>query len=704
MEDLERLFNPRSIAIIGASTDPKSVGHLLVKNLQDEAFPGKIFPVNPKATTLLGLHCYSAIQEIKEPIDLAILAVPAKITPTLLEEVGKQNIKNAVIIAAGFKEVGGSGKKLEEEIIALAEQYGISILGPNCLGFLNPRRSLNASFAKGLPGEGAITFLSQSGALLTTLLDQTRDTLGYAHMVSIGNKALLDENDLISYFLTDQETELIAFYTEGLTESKRLRAVGEEALRKRKPVPLIALKSGNTEAGATASSSHTGALAGTEKSYRALFHQARIVQAHSFAHLVELLEVFSKNPLPKNNRVAIVTNAGGLGVLATDCAVQAGLKLAPLSEKTKKRLALLLPPSGSLANPIDIIGDALADRYQGALECVADDPNVDMLLIIVTPQAMTEGEKTAEVIAHLRARSDKPIVVVMPEGPLLESGRVLLRSKKIALLNYPENAARALGNLAQIEKWQSTDDASKFLEYENDRTRAREIIEAAKSQTRAYLSPEETQAFLECYGFQFPKTRLATSTFEATRLAKEFPHPVVLKIASPDIIHKSDAGGVLLDVQPEELGRRYEELVKTVQKRLPEAKIDGVTISEMAQPGGLEMLLGLKQESGLGTLIVIGLGGIFVEVLEDTSMRFAPLAYHDTEEMLQELKSLPLLLGTRGRPGVHLAAIKQSLKALSDIAEDFPEILELDVNPLLAFPEAKDFRALDARIRISQNS
>lgn len=699
---LSTLFNPKSIAIIGASTKPASVGHILVKNLLDDHFPGKIFPVNPKTDTLLGLPCYPSVDQIQETVDLAIIAVPAVSVPEVLQAIAEKKIQAVIIISAGFKEAGVKGKVLEQQVKSIALEHGITLLGPNCLGYLHASRALNASFAKGLPKPGNITFLSQSGALCTTILDETRETLGYSHFVSIGNKATLTESELLEYFISDSETHVIALYTEDLKESQNIIALGKKALLQNPPKPIIALKSGTTDAGAGASSSHTGAVAGSDYAYNTLFNQAYIHRAKNLNELITQLTVFSQNPLPKGNRLAILTNAGGMGVLATDTASKCGLEIAKFEPHTVQDLGLILPTAAGIHNPVDVLGDASSERYALALDLVAKDPNVDMILIIVTPQAMTEGVATAEAIIKFHNRCQKPLVVSFSKGATLAKGTALLREAGIAVVPQPEDAAAAIGSFTRTNEWQKNLLANLQAQTEE------KAIEALPSKGESlqnqdpngYLSENETRHLLEQRGFLFPKTAVVTSEKELASAKELFDSPVALKIVSPDILHKSDVGGVVLNVLPKDITRAYENLRKHIESTLPEAKIEGVLIAEMAPKTDVEILLGIKEEPGLGKLVVVGMGGIYVEILQDIAARFVPINKTEAKSMLAELKSFPMLQGARGQKGVNIDLLADYVVTLSRLSEEHPEIQELDINPLVP-TDNNAFLCLDARLRVS---
>jgi acetyltransferase len=702
---LQTLFHPKSIVIIGASTKVGSVGNDLTHNVLFGGYAGEVFLVNPSATKLFNRRCLPDLKEIQEIPDLAIIIVPAKIVPAVLREAGEKGIRAAIIISAGFKETGSAGSALETEIVTIANEFGINLLGPNCLGYLSPSISLNASFAssKLMPKNGGIAFFSQSGALSTALLDLTKGTLGFSIFASIGNKAILKEKELLDFARDDAATRVVAFYCEDIQSSETFIEAGRELLSLPDPKPLIILKSGTTEAGTKASSSHTGSLAGSDAAYEALLRQAGAIRARSMNHLQNLLEGFSKNPVLTGNRVAIVTNAGGLGVLATDALVENNLLLATISAETQARLKEFLPPAGSARNPIDVLGDAGADRYAHTLGIIGSDPLIDAVIVIVTPQSMTDAIGTARAIIHMREQSGKPVLAVLSGKEALEKGTEVLRKSDIALFTYPEEAAATLGSMYAFTKFRDEKNSTRFTFPDIDTVKAHDIIALTRKEGRDRLTESEGYAVLEAYGFPILRSYEVRSAAEAGAAALMIAGRVALKIISPDILHKSDADGVMLDIAPEDAGDAYEKLLKNVTAKVPAAKLDGAILVEMARPGGKEIILGMKDEAGLGKLLMIGFGGIFVEVFKDTAFRFAPLDMGNADTMIRELKSYPLLAGTRGQVGVDTDALAQCLGRLSKLVLDFPEISEIDINPLVATENAKDFRILDARIMFIPN-
>ncbi|MCW1888306.1 MAG: acetate--CoA ligase family protein [Candidatus Moranbacteria bacterium] len=696
---LQKLLSPESIAIIGASTKPGAVGNDIVKNLVSYSYSGKVYPVNPKASELYNLPCFPSVKNLPEVVDLAIVVIPAPLVVDIVKECAETGITQIVIISAGFKETGAEGKKRESDLVALVEQYGLTLLGPNCLGFIHPSLGLNASFAKQMPEAGDISFFSQSGALSTALLDMTHESLTFSHFISVGNKATLEEKDFLNYFNTEDSTKTIAFYSEGINDARSFIETGQSLTK-----PTIALKSGATEAGSKASSSHTGSLAGSDLAYEALFKQAGILRAHTLQDMLDTLLVTSKNTFPKGPRVAILTNAGGLGVLASDTVIEEGMTLASLEESTESALRAILPEAASSHNPVDVLGDAPMLRYQEALSLIAKDSGVDMILVIVTPQSMTEAVATAEALLTFRKDSSLPLVASFAGHDSFLEAKALL-TPHIATYTMAEAGAKALGalyklSLIQEEKvsQKNTSPASaKSFSQENART----IIEEALGKKQSQLLPIEVESLLTSYGFRFPKTVTVTSVEDAEENARLFHGPVVLKIVSPEITHKSDAGGVILNVAPENIGTTYTRLIETIKTNVPTATIKGVSIHEQVdREHGKELILGIKTEPGLGKVVLVGLGGIYVEVFHDVSVRFAPLTLHDTETMVNELKSKALLEGARGEKKIPLEPLYDALMRLSQLALDFPEIESLDINPLLVFPGTAEPLALDARISL----
>ncbi|MFZ4648198.1 MAG: acetate--CoA ligase family protein [Patescibacteria group bacterium] len=698
MKNLDAIFKPKSVAIVGASTKEHSVGNEIVKNLT-AGFSGHIFPVNPKATELYGLPCFPTLTAIGQKIDLMIVVVPAAIVPAIMEEGGSLGIKGAIIISAGFKESGHS--ELEDEVKKICEKYDIALIGPNCLGIINPALQLNASFAAVMPPVGSVAFISQSGALCTAILDCAKEMgIGFSKFMSVGNKAVISEVAILEYLAEDADTKVIAMYVEQLSDPEPLMAIIRKITTGANPKPIIALKSGRTGAGAGASASHTGALAGNDAAYEALFRQSGVIRADSVNELFNYIKIFSANPIKSAKNLAIITNAGGPGVLAIDAVVEDGLVPAVLSPETTAKLVAALPASANLHNPIDIIGDAMADRYRAALDAVLSDQNVDSVLLILTPQAMTEIEETANALVAAKNKFGKPVAAAFMGEELVLPGITILKNSGVAAFSYPEEAVKALDILNNFFEHASLP-IGVIPEIKDVNREAVAKIFAEARQAGLLSFPEaRALAVLEAYGLPVLKGRVAKTREEAEAIAKEFGVKTVMKIVSQDILHKSDAGGISLNILPEEAGDKFEILMARVTKNRPEAKLEGVLLEEMIIDSGVELILGGIKDPSFGNMIMVGLGGIFVEVLKDVAFGLNPLSREDVLVMLGSLKSKKMLAGVRGAKPAGLEAVVEAVLHLAKLLEDFPEIKELDINPLLALEVGKGVKVLDARIVI----
>jgi acetyltransferase len=696
--DLNKLFYPQSVAIVGASTRIGSVGNDVLKNLVQQGYKGSIYPINPKAQDLYGLKCLPKLSAIASPVDLAVIAIPALAVPTVLEEAGSVGVKAVIVISAGFKEAGN--REGEEKIKEICQRYGMVLVGPNCLGLINPEIKLNASFAISDPAFGPVAFVSQSGALCTAVLDYAESLgIGFSKFVSVGNKAVLDEAEFFRYLRDDKKTRIIAMYTEQLSDTKEFMAATNALTKGPDPKPVIALKSGKTSAGASASASHTGALAGNDTAYDALFKQTGILRASSGEELFDLIQIFSNNALAPAKKVAVITNAGGPGVLATDTLVSSGLELASLSDKTKDALKNSLPPAANTHNPIDVLGDAKADRYQVALETVLLDDGVDAAIVILTPQTTTEFLETAEAIIAAKSHA-KPLAAVFMGDKLVQGAVDRLRAASIAVYSFPEQAANALAAFSKFYESAQTP-LSDFMDFSDiNHERAARIFAKAAADGKKKFPEAEALEILEAYNFPLLKHVLVRSASEAATAAAFFKGNLAFKIFSQDILHKSDVGGIMLDVTPQEAGKRYKELVDRVAAKVPDAKIDGVLMMEMAPKGGLELILGSVKDPNLGSLIMAGLGGIYVEVFKDVSFALSPVRRGDAENLLQRLKAHKLIEGVRGGKALDKEETVEIICRLSRLLTDFPQIKELDINPLLVLEDGEGVKALDARIII----
>jgi len=693
---LDSLFNPRSIAVIGASKDPKKVGFAVLNNLRRFGFAGGLFPVNPKAEEILGMKTFSAVRDIREEVDLAVVAIPAALVPQCLKDCSEKGITSAVVITAGFKEAGAAGIVLEEELKTIAKERGIRLLGPNCLGIINTYRDLNATFAAGMLPKGRLAFFSQSGALGIAILDWAiGNKIGFSKFISLGNKADLNETDFIEYFVKDPDTDIILGYIEDVVEGRRFLEVAKRASKIK---PIILVKSGGTQAGARAASSHTGALAGSENAFNAAFRQTGVIRAEGIEDLFETAKAFYSRKVPDGNNLLIITNAGGPGIIAADTAEKLGIGLPQLSKETLDCIAPLLPRNASLYNPVDIIGDAGSERYATVLDKAMGDPVVDGFLVILTPQAMINAEDAARVVISSSRKSEKPFITSFMGEERVRTAIEMLNSSSIPNFSYPEPAVRAFRKLYDYGVWSRKEDAVS-PSISADREKVSSLILASRKKGRFQFAEDESRELLASYGFRFPAKRLVQSPQSAATAASKIGFPVVMKISSPDILHKTDIGGVKVGIRSgKEAKEAFTEITLNARKFMPQAFINGVTVYETA-PSGKEVILGLTFDRTFGHMVMFGLGGIYVEVLKDISFRIVPVGPTDAREMVSEIRTFPLLKGTRGERPVDIDSIVEGIQRLSCLAADFPEIQELDINPLVVSETGAI--ALDARILIS---
>lgn len=691
--NLNFFFNPKSIAVIGASGDKTKLGHMVLKNIKKYRYKGKIYPVNLHDKKVLGLKCYKSVLDIPKEIDLAVIVIPAAFVPEVVEECGKKGVKGAVIISAGFKESGPEGEEREKKIKEIAKKYGVRVLGPNCLGIIDTSSNLNASFAESMPENWDISVFSQSGAMSTAILDWANSNgIGFSKLVSLGNEADISECDLLEAWENDKESKVILGYLEGIVDGNRFLEISKKITKKK---PLIVIKSGSSDEGASAISSHTGSLAGYDQATEAAFAQAGVIRAKTIQDLFDYCRAFSFLNIPKGKRVAVITNAGGPGVMATDLIdASEKLEMADLSYQTKERLKKFLPKTSNIKNPIDVVGDSKADRYKVALEAVLKDKNVDMALVILTPQVMTEVEKTAEIIAGMKKKTKKPIVASFVGGKEVEEGIEVLEKKKVPVYAYPERAIYSLEALVSYKEYFEKKERSKDRELKIDKKAVREILEGA----RRNITEIEISKILNFYGIPMSRSILAKSKEAAVRAAEKLGYPVVLKIASPDILHKTDVGGVKLALKnKEEVKKGYDQILTSVKKNMPKAEIKGITVFRMVREGQ-EVIVGAKRDEVFGPMVMFGLGGVYVELLKDVVFRICPISREEAYKMVGSIKAAGLLTGFRGRAGYDLEAIVEAIIRLSQLMLDFPEIKEVDINPFRVNEKGKGAVALDAKI------
>jgi acetyl coenzyme A synthetase (ADP forming)-like protein len=692
---LDAIFAPRAVAVIGASPDPARLGHRVLRNIIDHGYAGRILPIHPRATAILGLPSYPKVSVAPGPIDLAVVVVPARAVLDVVEDCGRAGVAGLVVISAGFKEVGGPGRALEQQLLERVRHHGMRMIGPNCLGIIDTTTRLNASFAALMPAAGEIAFMSQSGALCTAILDWSAGRgIGFSRFVSLGNKADVDEVALLRSWGADPTNRVILAYLEGIADGPAFIAAARDVTRH---TPVVAIKSGTTAAGTRAISSHTGALAGSERAYEAAFGQSGVLRARSMQELFDVALAFAYQPPIGGDRIAIVTNAGGPGIIATDAIEHSGMRLAELGDATLARLRAGLPPAASCANPIDVIGDARADRYEVALAAALADPAVDAVLVLFTPQAGSEPERTAEVIARLAAQHGKPMLTSYMGAASIGPALAILNQRRIPNYAFPEQAVAALRALVHQHAW-CTRPAGEHVSFAVDRARVRALFAGVRAAGRIELGEIEAREVLDAYGMCLPRSELAHSPEQAAALAEQIGFPVVMKISSPDILHKSDIGGVRVGIADAAAARdAYEVIEYRARTYSRDAAIWGVLVQEQVRHGR-EVLVGVSRDPQFGPLIGVGLGGIYVEVLQDVAFRLAPLTREEVREQIRSIRSYPLLRGVRGDPPADLAAIEDVVLRVAQLADDFPEIVEMDINPLVVYPNSEGAMVVDARI------
>jgi len=699
---LNAFFAPASVAVVGASTNPAKLGYAVLENLVKGGFVerGKVYPINPKADEILGLKAHSSVLEVPGSIELAVIVIPYTYVPAALRECGEKGISAAVVISAGFREAGMEGLERELELVDIAEEFDIRLIGPNCLGVIDTFTPLNASFSAGTPPRGPMAFMSQSGALGTAILDWAQaGRLGLSKFVSLGNKADVSEIDLLNAWVEDKNTKVILMYSEGLPKGEEFISIARDVTRRK---PVVAIKSGVTQSGSRAVSSHTGSLAGSEQAYQAAFRQAGVLRANSMQEMFDMALALGYQPLIQGDRIGIITNAGGPGILATDALERNGMSLAQMKNETIQALQDFLPGAASAANPVDVLGDARSNRYEFALKKVAEDPNVDGILVVLTPQAMTDILETAEAIGKTAKSTDKPVFACFMGEATVEIGIKKLAEYDVPNYPFPERAAlafKAMSNYRHIKNRP----LSEYKHFEVNTKAVQLVFDEVRSAGRFSIGDAEARAILQAYGMKTPESKVAATPKEAVEIANKIGYPVVLKIASPDILHKTDVGGVKVGLRnSEDIRDAFELMVYRAQRYVPEARIWGCQVQEMAPPGGLEILVGMNRDPQFGPLVTFGLGGIYVEVLKDVTFRVSPFTIRDAEMMLKEIRTHALLDGVRGEPPVDKATIVDTLLRIGQLVQDFPEITELDINPLIVYPEGQGGIAIDMRLVLSK--
>jgi len=696
---LDRIFKPQRIALLGATENPKSVSGTVLRNLIGSGFRGVVYPINPAREAVLGVPCAPSVGALPHPPDLAVICSPAAAVAAAVRECGQAGVRGVIVISAGFRETGEPGRLLEEQVAAEARAFaGMRIVGPNCLGVIVPHLSLNISFAAGLPKPGHVAFVSQSGALCASVLDRAVDEgIGFSHFVSIGNMLDVDFADLIDYFGEDELTEAIVLYIESLRNARAFMTAARAFARTK---PIVAYKAGRFPESARAAASHTGAMASEDAIFEAAFERAGIVRVYEIGDIFNATSLVARHRTPAGDRLCIVTNAGGPGVMATDALLDRHGTLAELSEQTIAKLDEALPSAWSHGNPVDVLGDANSKRYAKATEIVLGDLGVDAVLAILTPQAMTNPTATAKELAALSANKTKPTLAAWLGGKSVREGLALLKASGVPAYATPEEAVRAFMTLVSYARnlatlYETPRDIP--VTFTPDRVEVRRQFDALLPGERTTLSEGASKTLLAAYGIPVARPETARTVEEAVRAAQKVGYPVVLKVASPDITHKTDVGGVLLDIADDRgVANGFDRIVRSVQARLPAARLEGVTVQPMIRSAeGLELIVGAKRDPLFGTVILAGLGGIAAEVLADHALGLPPLNERLARRMLESLRCWPLLRGYRGRPAVHIDLLIEVLMRMSYLVADYPELVELDVNPLLVTPER--VVALDAR-------
>ena len=704
-DNLDKLFKPKSIAVIGASNRIGSAGYRIFRNIIGSGWDGIVYPVNPGKESIQGVQTYASVSELPKVVDLAIIATPAKTVPNVLEECGKQGIKGILIISAGFKEVGEKGLELEKELKKIKEKYNLRIIGPNCVGFILPYLNLNATFAESMPEKGNIALISQSGAVCGAILDWAAAAkVGFSAFTSVGSMLDVDFGDLIDYFGMDIHTRSIVLYIESITDASKFMSAAKSFARAK---PVIVIKSGRYKEGAIAATSHTGALAGEDVIYDAAFRRAGIVRVKDIRDLFNCSSILAKQPRPTGPNIAIITNAGGPGVLATDSIIEKGGKLAKLSEETVEKLNTFLPAHWSRANPVDIIGDSDEERYQSAIEVCLDDKNVDGILVLCVPQVMANPKKLADRIIDISRKTTKPILTSFIGEETVYHARQLLNRNNVPSYSSPDEAVEAYMYLYRyargLELLYETPEEITVETSQSNRELINKILSDAVKEKRNILTENESKSFLELYGIKTTQAYNAKTEEQSIKLAKKIGYPVVMKILSPDITHKSDVGGVILNLKNEkEVRTAFNNMIDKAKQKMPEANIIGVTIQKMVTDQGTELILGSKKDPVFGSVILFGLGGKFTEFFKDRAIGFPPLNQVLAHRVIEQTRAYKLLKGFRDLPPVNMKKVEETMIRFSQLIIDHPEIKELDINPLIAFGD--EIVAVDARIIIDKKS
>ncbi len=691
------LFSPRSLAVIGATPHQGKVGYALLDNILSSGYKGDVYPVNPKEKEVQGLQVYPGVTDIPGEVDLAVIIVPAAAVPGVVSECTQKKVPFGIVISAGFREVGIEGRKLERDMVRIAREGGMRIMGPNCLGIMNTELPLNASFSRLMAPRGGIGMVSQSGAMLTSLLDWARSLgVGFSKMISLGNSADLVESDFIDALSADEETSVVSLYLEGVSDGARFFSSVAAAYRRK---PVVIFKAGTTQAGARAASSHTGALAGSESAYKAVCEQAPALRAESVEDLTELVRSLSMQAAPIGPGLAIITNAGGPGIIASDACDAAGLILPQPSTATVKELREKLPDAASKHNPVDILGDARADRYAAVLSSALKDPQVHSVLVILTPQAMTETDATASEIVRIAKGSGKTVMCSFMGADSIQKAVEILHAGGVPNIEFPDRAVEILGKM-YLRTTPLARPETEPVRFETDSSLTKEIFDSYLERGQIQVSPEDCRRVLDAYGITYAPFEVASSFESAKEVAQRIGYPVALKIVSPQILHKTDIGGVVLDIKGRvELEDAFDNMLYRVRMSMPGAEIEGVGIQKM-MPAGKELILGLSRDPQFGPLILVGLGGIYVELFGDVSFRLAPVGRGEATRMLRDLKAYTLLEGMRGGKRADIPAVEEVIMRVSQLALENEALSEMDMNPVLVYNSGVGYTCVDVRMTL----
>ncbi|HWR64860.1 MAG TPA: acetate--CoA ligase family protein [Bellilinea sp.] len=691
---LEPFFAPRGVAIIGASASPTKLSFGILRNLSQYGYTGQIAPVNPKEDEILGFKSYPDIAAVPDPVDLAVIVLPAALIPGVVEDCGKRGLKGVIVISGGFKEIGPQGAAIEKSLVTIAQRYHMRLVGPNCVGTLDMYTGLNTTFIQGLPARGGIGFISQSGAVVGGVFETIREKfIGFSVVATLGNEADVTETDMIEFLAADERTKVITSYVEAITDGQRFIQVARKVSPHK---PIVMLKAGRTSAGARAVSSHTGSLAGTYTAYKAAFEQAGVIEVETLSDLFDISFGFANLPLPTGARVAMITNGGGPAAMVSDALAMNGLQMADLSPETQEFLRPHLNPAAQIANPVDMLGAADAAEFTVGLKGILADPNVDIAIAILIPQALVNTDAVAQAICDQAQGQSKPVLAVIVSEVSTVKAREILHSHGIPMYVNPETPGRVLSAMLRYARWLkkpalSTEPLSRMNQGE-----VTKILEATKG--RPALGEVLTRPLLAAYGMPVVAGGMAKSADEAVETAQRVGYPVVMKIVSPDILHKSDVGGIRLNLADDQAVRtNFTSLMQDIAAKKPEAVLEGVLIEAMA-PKGQEVIVGMRRDPNFGPLMMFGLGGIYVELFGDVSFRVAPLTREDAADMVRNTRAGRLLTGFRGMPEADVEAVVETILRLSQLAQDFPQISEVEINPLLVLPKGKGALALDGRV------